>query len=416
MANCFTDTGFCSRGASCQYSHGEDALVPPMAYPPNSGMMETMAASGVAPFMPMFPGVTPFIGMGGGTYDPHESHMEMGQRHSQRQDGLPGTIPLSTSELPVIQDLTPRDPMEETNHGDGTLHPNGFTHNFGTPRRNMHMGMHDIMAAGRNYGRSGRGYFAGTAHSFRSGNQDDKTLVVEKIPEEKLNLGAVNDWFKRFGTVTNVAIDAIGGKALVSFSNHEEAHMAWKSEEAVFGNRFVKLFWHRPLEGQGTIGQKALAASANIIKAMSSASPTILAPSSEVPSPSPLKPLPKPDSALVAGLAARQQLLEKAISEQKVLLSRLTTASTPEEKRQLMERIKSLQDSVEPSTAVPSTSSLSDSPAKPILEKEGMDEELESHTVQSPEDRKSPKTSEEDKNTTVLQEKLAQLKAEVWPL
>jgi hypothetical protein len=115
-------------------------------------------------------------------------------------------------------------------------------------------------------GRGGRpGFYSGEVQRFHPERRGDKTLVVEKIPEDKLSLDAVNSWFKRFGTVTNVAVDAASAKALVSFSTHEEAQAAWKTEDAVFGNRFVKVFWHRPMGGQGLAGQRALAASAPIV-------------------------------------------------------------------------------------------------------------------------------------------------------
>ena len=89
--------------------------------------------------------------------------------------------------------------------------------------------------------------------------------MVEKIPEEHLTLEAVNNWFKRFGTVTNVAVDKHSAKALVSFASHDEAHAAWKTQEAIFNNRFVKIFWHKPLEGQGGVGARMLQASASVV-------------------------------------------------------------------------------------------------------------------------------------------------------
>ncbi|KAF8965118.1 DHS-like NAD/FAD-binding domain-containing protein [Flammula alnicola] len=103
------------------------------------------------------------------------------------------------------------------------------------------------------------------APNVRPETRNDKTLVVEKIPEDKLSLESINSWFKRFGTVTNVAIDTNNAKALVSFSNHDEAHAACKSEDAVFGNRFVKVFWHRPMEGHGQVGARMLAPSAPLV-------------------------------------------------------------------------------------------------------------------------------------------------------
>ncbi|KAF8529480.1 hypothetical protein JB92DRAFT_2860770 [Gautieria morchelliformis] len=497
----YHNNGFCPRGSLCQYSHGEDAVIPPMPYP-NGPIVNPMQGP---PFMPMF-APPPFGGMPGAAYDPHESHMEMGPRPPRGQrapesHGMHDPTPVSSVELPVIQDLTPRDPVEEATRGDGIIQPNGFTHNFGAPRRapppaavvprgnapppfgggvgghmnvgggvgghmnvgggvSGHMNVGGVgggvgghmgvgggvgghMGTGGGFRRPGRGMFTGDNHTFRNGTpRDDKTLVVEKIPEDKLTLEAVNEWFKRFGTVTNVAIDSPSAKALVSFANHSEAHSAWKSEEAVFGNRFVKLYWHRPLEGHGGIGQRALAASAPLVRnigvpespsqvqAQPQSQPQPQPPSQPQPQPQPQPQLPpsqspsqpsapsipvkqpqKSDPAAVAALAARQQLLEKQISEQKVLMSRLTTASTPEEKQELMARIKSIQSGVTPSSpasTAPSTSRLSNGSSKEALsEKERLDKELELHTVQN-----ALKGDEDASSTTALKEKLARLKAE----
>ncbi|GLB42831.1 putative protein with domain-containing protein [Lyophyllum shimeji] len=86
-------------------------------------------------------------------------------------------------------------------------------------------------------GRRRGGTFGGEVQGFRPERRNDKTLVVEKIPEDKLTLEQVNGWFKRFGTVTDVAIDSMNAEALISFSNHDETYAAWKSECAVFNNR-----------------------------------------------------------------------------------------------------------------------------------------------------------------------------------
>jgi RNA-binding protein 26 len=249
---------------------------------------------------------------------------------------------------------------------------------------------------------------------------------VEKIPEEHLTLEAVNNWFKRFGTVTNVAVDTKSAKALVSFSSNEEAHAAWKSQEAVFNNRFVKIFWHRPLEGQGAVGARMLQASApvvaNITRETPSAPPTAHAtPSSSTPS----KPLATTSSSKSA-LVAKQQLLEKKIAEQKELMSRLVTAS-PEEKKEIMARLRKLDEPMSTSDSdskVATTSrsqpitSKSQSP-KPSGDKERkakelLDMELELHAAKTGTDEEAVTKEEDSKETTEnLQEKLAKLRAEV---
>jgi RNA-binding protein 26 len=256
-------------------------------------------------------------------------------------------------------------------------------------------------------GPRGKGVFNGEVHKFNPERRNDKTLVVEKIPEDKLTLEHVNDWFKRFGTVTNVAIDSSTAKALVSFSNHEEAHAAWKSEDAVFNNRFVKLFWHRPMEGHGQVGARMLAASAPMISNIApkpepapAAAPAISTPSRSV-APAARK---TPSSASTA-LAAKQQLLEKQIAEQKALMASLSTAS-PEEKKEIMGRLRKLGEEM---TAAPAPT-----PTTPVVDKdedmekkerERLDKELELHSATAKVD--------DEESTEDLKAKLERLKAEV---
>ena len=289
--------------------------------------------------------------------------------------------------------------------------------------------------------RGGRGTFAGDHQSFRSDHQtrDGKTLVVEKIPEEHLTLEAVNNWFKRFGTVTNVAVDTHAAKALVSFSTHEEAHAAWKTQEAVFNNRFVKLFWHRPLEGQGTVGARMLQASAPIMANIANKeAPSISTGNSSphgVASSATKPPATAAETVAAAAaasssksaLAAKQEMLEKKIAEQKELMARLITAS-PDEKKEIMTRLRKLD---EPASS-PGNSAKAASVAQPASSnrqpvkapstavdkerrtKELLDIELELHAAKtSTEDVADSKDGEGEETTETLQEKLAKLRAEV---
>ena len=458
----------------CKYSHGEDAVVPGQLFP---GM----------PFLSMFPrngNGMPF--MQGAAYDPHESRMDMrpmgGRQHQrapllprvQQEDGSRVVHPINASgELPVIQDLTPIIPPEnpaaepipssdvdmqqsgapipstntpQTTGGhnpmppgtNGEMYPSAntpmdadnapSTHMPGSRPPTLGRGQ---FRGGRNSGR-GRGMFGGEVHNFRPEKRNDKTLVVEKIPEDKLSLEGVNSWFKRFGTVTNVAIDAANAKALVSFSSHEDAHAAWKSEDAVFGNRFVKVFWHRPMEGHGQVGARMLAASAPLVANMTSppstpsASATTTTPS--VPSnPATAASIPRKASttpnasATLSVLAAKQQQLEQTIAEQKSLMASLDTASA-EEKKNIMARLRKLGEEMTklapstPTVAASSSSSTANAVAakKPAdkltehekKERERLDKELEMHGGQE-----QPAESTED-----LKAKLERLKAEAMSL
>ncbi|KAL4069370.1 hypothetical protein J3A83DRAFT_3542163 [Scleroderma citrinum] len=434
--------GYCARGALCKYSHGDDAFVPSQLFPMNT--------SGPIPFMPMFPtGALPFPMTGpGAAYDPHEARLDMRPNGSMiAMNGRPQRPALiqrrrqedpsnlrSSGELPVIQDLTPQDAAMATPSQAGQ---NGIQEDSSLQSQGGNMDVEDNavaastpdsrgMFAGGRGGHRGRGTFPGDVQSFRPERRNDKTLVVEKIPQDKLSLDAVNGWFKRFGTVTNVAIDVHSSKALVSFSEHREAFAAWKSEDAVFNNRFVKVFWHRPLEGHGQKGARMLAASGPLVASISQRSPappTSTAPVTPVqaeptnpspalpsaPTPTPRKP---PVSTTASDLAAKQKLLEQQIAEQKSLMAALATASG-EEKKSIMARLRKLGEEIQPSPAptTKDTSSHSSSPAAPPIpeheqkEKDRLDKELEFHHVTS-----SAESTEE------LQAKLAKLREEAASL
>ena len=439
------DNGYCSRGAYCKFSHGEDALVPgvfPIGPQQMPGNM----------FMPMFPPGMPF-GMGPPVaYDPHEARLDiqpappsgpMGRpprtsMHPRVNGEGPPMHPHASGELPVIQDLTP--PIftdESTRRQEGSApSPNVDTqpdsaappvppvikmevdspvsgpssHPLRPPRTSQN-------APTR--GRGGRpGFYSGDVQRFHPERRGDKTLVVEKIPEDKLSLDSVNSWFKRFGTVTNVAVDAASAKALVSFSTHEEAEAAWKTEDAVFGNRFVKVFWHRPMGGQGLAGQRALAASAPIVASVvAKEQAQVAAPTSDAMPIDPQASSPgtansakkaTSSSSSVSALATRQKLLEQQIAEQKVLMEKLNTAGV-EEKKEIFAQLRKLGQEIKASTAQPSFSPKKPGPSAPrpedreAKERERLDKELELHST----------VVDGEETTEALQAKLAKLKAEV---
>lgn len=451
----------------CKFSH-DDAAFSPTQLPFAGGLPGAMPLPAPnMPFMPMFGnmmfGINP---VPGAAYDPNEAQLDMrpgGPRNGARPvpmtsrgqngqngDGYPAT---HHGELPVIQDLTPQRPREfssamevpaPSSHLDGSQQDvhmvalpsgpsagaNGSTGPI-QPLPPLVRPSRGGNASFRGRGRGGRGTFTGDHHSFNAehSHRDSKTIVVEKIPEEHLSLEAVNSWFKRFGTVTNVAVDTSGGKALVSFSSHEEAQAAWKAEEAVFNNRFVKIFWHRPMEGQGAVGARILQASAPLVANMAArdttttssnvkdtAKPTLTA-ATTITAP----PRAKSSSSEVSALAAKQQLLEKKIAEQKELMGRLAKA-TPEEKKTIMARLRKLDEMAIPQiapSATPTTqaagkaaSSVQDDRERRA--KELLDMELDIHAKTLGVDDSAPtKPSEAEDTTESLQEKLAKLRAEV---
>lgn len=409
----------------CKYSHDDAAITPQVPFSGPSQMGVTNL-----PFMPMYGGM-PFgmNGAQGQTYDPNEPQMDMRGRQPQRVPTMPradGEMYGAHVEPPVIQDLTPTPAQPNATNGN---HPMSSGNAGGS--NDVHMQsppsqqqlapqtptstIRPQRGGNRGRGRGGRGAFADRP-SFGDQN-DNKTIVVEKIPEEHLSLESVNNWFKRFGTVTNVAVDGAGGKALVSFSTHEEAFAAWKAEEAVFNNRFVKIFWHRPMAGQGGVGSKALQASAPLVANLASRESGPIAETQETPKPvAPTapnlstKPKPKP---YISALHAKQQLLEKQIAEQKELMAKLSKA-TPEEKKEIMSRLRKLDSEMKaPSVPVASTPSTTSEDDKEKKKRMLLDMELDMHAKTTEENGPSENGATSSEN---LQEKLARLREEAKAL
>ncbi|KAF7982060.1 hypothetical protein HWV62_30346 [Athelia sp. TMB] len=429
----YHNNGFCARGETCKYSHGEEAVVPGQFFPgPSMPYMQGMFQNGGMPY-----GGGPGMGGGGGAYNPNESQLDMRPSHPPQGGmgmgmGPPGGMmggrnrpPMMhregpaprSGELPVIQDLTPQVPKDESQ-------PQPIPTSDTTPTNGafgMHMDVDDAMngnpgfrpmRGGRGRGAphgNGNGHGQGTAQNMRpTKGRGDKTLVIEKIPEDNLSLDAVNGWFKRFGTVTNVAIDARSAKALITFAEHEEAHAAWKSQDAVFGNRFVKLFWHRPMEGHGQGGQKALAASAPLVAKVNAPPPPPQPTTAPPPTPKPPRKASAPN-ATVASLAAKQKLLEEQIAEQKSLMGQLGSASA-DEKKTIMARLRKLGEEMKPAPSPAATPGPTEPKDREAKERERLDKELEGHSSTP-----QPESSAEP-NTEDLKAKLARLKAEAASL
>ncbi|KAF8898346.1 hypothetical protein BD779DRAFT_1483445 [Infundibulicybe gibba] len=461
----YHNNGYCARGAMCKYSHGDDAVIP--------GQLYSMPSMPGLPFMPMFPGGVPFIGGStGAAYDPHESRMDMRPMPGRPQNRAPvlpriqqedGSRVLhsvhASGELPVIQDLTPTlppDPPAPSTEPSASDVQSTPTDQFPQPIPVEHGGIErneysqrgeaqpfmnvstDVEMASpmdmappsrhqngafrggsRGVARGRGGIFGGEVHNFRPERRKDKTLVVEKIPEDKLSREHLNAWFKKFGTVTHVAVDNSNAKALVSFSTHDEAHAAWKSEDAVFNNRFVKIFWHRPMEGHGQVGARMLAASAPLVANYAAhGSPNRLSTSLPSASANAASSSRKTTTSAATALAAKQQLLEQQIAEQKSLMASLSTAS-PDEKKEIMTRLRKLGDEIKSTTVTPASSRPAVTPKKaPSMsnlsdheqkERERLDKELELHHV-------TASVGADEENAEDLKAKLDRLKAEAASL
>lgn len=194
------------------------------------------------------------------------------------------------------------------------------------------------------------------------------TIVVTDIPTSHLSIQSVREYFSKFGEITNVAVEAKSKRALVTFDTNREAYGAWRSDEAIFGSRHVKVLWHRPRPGQGGAGQKALEASAGLLANMKKLE------NGEDTQGSVKAAYSGPENLLQKTLAdleakERRSKKETLMAEQKVLLKKSEGASK-EEKLTILKRLKEINKNIDDL----------DKPVAPVNllgDKEKLDQELE---------------------------------------
>lgn len=82
----------------------------------------------------------------------------------------------------------------------------------------------------------------------RVGMQQNCSLELRKVPRGLNSIAHLNNHFSKFGKIVNIQISYDGDPeaAIVTFSTHAEANVAYRSTEAVLNNRFIKVFWHTP--------------------------------------------------------------------------------------------------------------------------------------------------------------------------
>ena len=169
------------------------------------------------------------------------------------------------------------------------------------------------------------------------------------------------------------------------------------------------------------MGARMLAASANLV-AKVHARDTPTPPSGQASAPTAsAPPTPhKPSSTTASQLAAKQHLLEQQITEQKTLMAKLSSA-TPEQKKEIMARLRKLNEEMKPSPSAPAPAKdASPAPAKrsqggsPRSEdqlRERLDKELELHHATTAAEGEGE--TEVEESTEELKARLEKLKAEV---
>lgn len=91
------------------------------------------------------------------------------------------------------------------------------------------------------------------------------SLELKKVPVGMNSITHLNNHFSKFGKIVNIQVQYEGDPeaALITFSTHAEANSAYRSTEAVLNNRFIKLFWH---DSEGNKQENVPPAQQNTIK------------------------------------------------------------------------------------------------------------------------------------------------------
>ncbi|KAL7414280.1 hypothetical protein BDY24DRAFT_386399 [Mrakia frigida] len=419
--------GYCPRGVECMYEHD---LPPGQQLPPMAGM--GLMQQGGQGFQR-----GGFGGRGGGMWERGGRGGPGGGGGFNRGGAMMGGGGFGGPGGPGFGGFDPSqqpffDPSQFMDPSFSMLQPNGLPFPGGPPgggivyppRNNNNFGPRGGRGGGfgqnnNNMNGGGRGGFNNNNQNSRNNHPTDAsrkppkerntlTLVVSSIPPAHLNLPSINDHFSKFGTVTNIAIDARSARALVSFETNEQAYKAWRSEEVIFGSRFVTILWHAPLAGHGAKGQEALEKSKEEVEALRIAEGGAPRMSKEE-------------------VAKRQRKIEGQVAKQKVLMGRLANTTTVEGKKELMEQLRVLTAEMEPSLApdllvgVGSNSNSSSSSPKPSTsgeplsqeeeERQRLDRELTEGRMEGVEES-GEKGEGSSSNTAMLLAMLAQKKAE----
>ncbi|KAB8235561.1 hypothetical protein ETB97_006890 [Aspergillus alliaceus] len=104
---------------------------------------------------------------------------------------------------------------------------------------------------GRGRGRGDRGGFGGrgrrSEYSAAGPSEDTSitTIVVEQIPDDKLDETTVREFFSQYGEIVDLSLQYHKKLALITYDSHAAAKRAWSSPKVIFDNRFVKVYWHK---------------------------------------------------------------------------------------------------------------------------------------------------------------------------
>ncbi|KAL3270663.1 hypothetical protein HHI36_021191 [Cryptolaemus montrouzieri] len=236
----FDEKGYCMRGEMCPFDHGVDpvvledtALSRVLSYNPNGTSSEV--PPNLAPPIITAPG-HPMMGPRGiipSEYNPQAPFLR----------GFRGPRPLGPARLPTMGMFPPQPNMNRELIPVPVMDnkQNPYTPGYPPQQNFIPLDNHDPFYHQK------KGKFDFNRLGPRSAkNPANCSLELKKIPAGLNSITHLNNHFSKFGKITNIQVNYEGDTeaAIVTFSSHAEASAAYRSTEAVLNNRFIKVFWH----------------------------------------------------------------------------------------------------------------------------------------------------------------------------
>uniref|UniRef100_A0A0A9Y5W8 RNA-binding protein 26 n=1 Tax=Lygus hesperus TaxID=30085 RepID=A0A0A9Y5W8_LYGHE len=247
----FDEKGFCIRGDLCLFDHGTDPVVLEDVQMYNGGSApppSLLPTSGPPPLIrhPVHPPMRPPPAVNLIEYNPDAPSME------PRLWGRPPSF-----RGPMMRG------MMRGNMGRGGFPPHQrelinvvtggprFRHQRPSPNPGDYSNYFMFFPQGRGSIADAKSFdfnrLGGPRPPFNSKN-GNTSLHLKKVPPGVNNITHLNSHFSKFGKIVNIQVCFEGDaeSALITFSSHTEANIAYKSTEAVLNNRFIRVFWYNP--------------------------------------------------------------------------------------------------------------------------------------------------------------------------
>lgn len=246
----FDEKGYCMRGETCPWDHGVDPVVledlnnPALLNLP--GAARPMMTSEYNPYAPDLwnrsanlrpaPLGTPFNRHSGGPPGSNFPFMN------------PGSVQRELIPVPVVGDGSGASLSGDNGGGGGMMSKRRFEVDD-----TMVGGMSDGAGGGMMKRKPPMAARLGPRVANQQQQQQNCSLELRKIPRGLNQIAHLNNHFSKFGKIVNIQVSYEGDPeaAIVTFSTHAEANVAYRSTEAVLNNRFIKVFWHVPNSSNG---------------------------------------------------------------------------------------------------------------------------------------------------------------------